>query len=98
MDFLKICDYMNTKVVDVKIKRLFNPTMVIQGILLICLLVVGIMFIFNSKMDNIFYGVCALNLIILSINNYKFFHKKYMNYIYIIFAIYLIISIIIDIW
>ena len=89
---------MNTKVVDVKIKRLFNPTMVIQGILLLALLIVGIIFIFKHDIYNIFYGVCALNLIILSYNNYKFFHKKYMNYIYLIFAFYLIISIIIDIW
>lgn len=89
---------MNTKVVDVKIKRLFNPTMVIQGILLFALLVIGIIYIFNSNMENIFYGILALNLIILAINNYKFFHKKYMNYLYIIFAIYLIISIIINIW
>ncbi len=98
MDYLKICDNMNTKVVDIKIKRLFNPTMVIQGILLLGLLVVGIIFIFNRKIDNIFYGVIAANLLILAYNNYKYFHKKYMNYLYIIFAIYLIISIIIDIW
>ena len=98
MDYLKICDNMNTKVVDVKIKRLFNPTMVIQGILLIAVLVVGIMYIFDHKLENIFYGVLAANLIVLAINNYKFFHKKYMNYLYIIFAIYLIISIIINIW
>ena len=89
---------MNTKVVDVKIKRLFNPTMVIQGIMLLALLVVGIMFIFNNQLDNIFYGILAANLIILAINNSIFFHKKYMNYLYIIFALYLIISIIIDIW
>ena len=98
MDSLRICDNMNTKVVDVKIKRLFNPTMVIQGILLLALLVVGIMFIFNNKIENIFYVVLAANLIILAINNHIFFHKKYMNYVYILFAIYLIISIIIDIW
>ena len=89
---------MNTKVVDVKIKRLFNPTMVIQGIMLLALLVVGIMFIFNNQLDNIFYGLLALNLLVLAYNNYKYFHKKYMNYLYIIFALYLIISIIIDIW
>ena len=89
---------MNTKVVDVKIKRLFNPTMVIQFLLFIALIVVGIIFIFNRDIDNIFYGILALNLLLLAYNNYKFFHKKYMNYLYIIFAIYLIISIIIDIW
>ena len=72
--------------------------MVIQGLLIIAVLVTGIMFIFNNKMDNIFYGVLAANLLVLAYNNYKFFHKKYMNYLYIIFAIYLIISIIIDIW
>ena len=89
---------MNTKVVDVKIKRILNPTLIIQAILLIGLLVVGIMFIFNKNLENIFYGILALNLLILAYNNYKYFHKKYMNYLYIIFAIYLIISIIIDIW
>lgn len=89
---------MNTKVVDVKIKRLFNPTMVIQVILSLGLLVVGIIFIFNREIDNIFYGLLALNLLVLAYNNYKYFHKKYMNYLYIIFAIYLIISIVIDIW
>ena len=98
MDFLKICDIMNTKVVDVKIKRLFNPTMVIQFFLFIALIVVGIMFIFNKDIYNYFYGVLSLNLIMLAINNTLFFHKKYMNYLYIIFAVYLIISIIIDIW
>ena len=89
---------MNTKVVDVKIKRLFNPTMVIQFLLFIALIVVGIMFIFNRNIGNVFYGILALKLLLLAYNNYKFFHKKYMNYLYIIFAIYLIISIIIDIW
>lgn len=89
---------MNTKVVDVKIKRLFNPTMVIQFLLFIALIVVGIMFIFNRNIGNVFYGILALTLLCLAYNNYKFFHKKYMNYLYIIFAIYLIISIIIDIW
>lgn len=89
---------MNTKVVDVKIKKLFNPTMVIQGILLIGLIVFGIIYIFNREIENIFYGILALNLIILAVNNYKYFHKKYMNYLYIIFAIYLIVSIIINIW
>ncbi len=89
---------MSTKVVDVKIKRLFNPTMVIQVLLMIALLVVGIIFIFKHDIDNIFYGLCAANLLLLAYNNYKFFHKRYMNYLYISFAIYLIISIIIDIW
>lgn len=89
---------MNTKVVDVKIKRLFNPTMVIQFFLFIALIVLGIIYIFNNEISNYFYGVIALNLIFLAINNTLFFHKKYMNYLYIIFAIYLIISIIIDIW
>ena len=89
---------MNTKVVDVKIKRLFNPTMVIQFLLFIALIVLGIMYIFNNNLSNYFYGILALNLIVLAINNTLFFHKKYMNYLYIIFAVYLIISIIIDIW
>lgn len=89
---------MNTKVVDVKIKSLFRPTMVIQGILLLALIVVGIIFIFKHNFDNVFYGVCSANLLLLAYNNYKFFHKKYMNYLYILFALYLIISIIIDIW
>ena len=89
---------MNTKVVDVKIKRLFNPTMVIQFFLFIALIVLGIIYIFNNEISNYFYGVIALYLIFLAINNTLFFHKKYMNYLYIIFAIYLIISIIIDIW
>ena len=89
---------MNTKVVDVKFKKLFNPTMVIQGILLIAWVVVGIMYIFNNSICNVFYGLSAANLLLFAYNNYKFFHKKYMNYLYIIFAIYLIISIIIDIW
>lgn len=89
---------MNTKVVDVKIKSLIKPTIILQGILLITLLVVGIIFIFNNEIDNIFYGVVATNLIFLAINNYLYFHRQYMNYLYIIFAIYLIISIIIDIW
>ena len=89
---------MNTKVVDVKIKKLFNPTMVLQFIFMVALLVIGIIFIFNNDIYNIFYGVLVLNLLILAYNNYRFFHKKYMNYLYIIFAVYLIISILIDIW
>ena len=96
MDFLKICDNMNTKVVDVKIKPLFKPTMVIQFLLLIVWTVIGIIFIFNHNMDNIFYGLGAANLLMLAFN--KYFHKKYMNYLYILFALFLIISIIIDIW
>lgn len=87
---------MNTKVVDVKIKKLFNLAFVIQGILLLLLMIIIIIFVFNHKIYNIFYGICAANLLMLTYNNYKYFHKKYMGYFYIIFAIYLIISIIID--
>lgn len=89
---------MNTKIVDVKVKRLFNPTMVIQFVLTLSVLVVGIISIFNSGIINIFYGLLAVTLLVLAYNNYKYFKKKYMNYLYIIFAVYLIISIIIDIW
>lgn len=89
---------MNTKVVEIKNKSLFKPTMIIQAILTIAVMVVGIITIFNKDIINVFYGVLALTLLVLAYNNYKFFKKKYMNVIYIIFAIYLLISIIIDIW
>ena len=98
MDFLRICDRMNTKVVELKNKRLFQPTMVIQFLLTIAIFIVGIITVFNNNIINIFYGLLALDLLTLAYNNYKFFKKKYMNYFYILFATYLIISIIINIW
>ena len=89
---------MNTKVVDVKIKSLFKPTMVIQAIITLAALVVGIITIFNNDLLNVFLGIMALTLLVMAYNNYKYFKKKNMNYFYIIIAAYLIISIIIDIW
>lgn len=98
MEFLRICDKMNTKVVEIKNKRLFRPTMVLQAVLTIAVMILGIITIFNKNIINIFYGVLALTLLVLAYNNYKIFKKKYMTIIYIIFAVYLLISIIIDIW
>lgn len=98
MDCLRICDYMNAKVVDVKFKRLFKPTMVVQAIFTFADLILGIITIFDNKLLNVFLGIMAATLLIMAYNNTKFFKKKNLNYLYIIFATYLIISIIIDIW
>ena len=67
-------------------------SLLIQVMLIEFLLILGIMSLIKNYFMAPFYMVMGLTLLVMSYNNYKFFHKKRMSFWYIMFGALVIVS------
>lgn len=88
----------NVEIYDLKTFKFKNISLYVQIFLIICLLValIASIFVKNTElMILILYGILALLMLIMAYNNQKFYKRKYMTYIYLIFSVILIGSIVV---
>lgn len=90
----------NVEIVEIKSFEFKYISLCVQFFLYICLAINGIAFIFIKNTDILFsilYGLLGLTLLIMAYNNKIFFKKKYMTYIYLVFSVILLVSMVVNI-
>lgn len=60
---------------------------IVEGILLLCLLSVFILFLFRNEFKNLLYVVLSLTLFSMAYNNHKIYKTKPMTISYIVVGI-----------
>ena len=63
----------------------------IQIVVTIFVLVFGLIYLLKGKYRLVFEILMAIDLLIMAYNNIKIYHKKFATYLYILFAIILIL-------
>ena len=89
----------NIETVEIKSFSFKNISLYIQLFLVICVLItlVASFFVKNSNLINlILYGFLALTMFVMAYNNEKFYKRKVLTYIYCVFGVILIISIVVS--
>ncbi len=87
---------MHTKIVDLKEYSNDEVGLFVQAILTELLIIFGIVNIFTNVLMPVFYAIIVMLLFTLSYNNYKFYKKKYMTALYLIFGIFVLIMTILE--
>ena len=87
---------MHTKVIEIKEYTSDKVGLLIQTILIELLLIFGIACIFNRDFMIVIYSIISLLMFTMAYNNYKFYKRKNMTYIYIIVGSYVLISTILE--
>lgn len=88
----------NVEIYDLKTFQFKKISLYVQIFLIICLLgaLIASIFVKNTElMILILYGILALLMLIMAYNNQKFYKRKYMTYIYLVFSVILIGSIVV---
>ncbi len=92
----------NVEIIEIKSFSFKYISLYVQMFLLVCLLgtIVASFIVDNTELMNlILYGVLALLMLIMAYNNKIFYKRKYMTYIYLVFSVILIGSIVVElIW
>lgn len=87
---------MHTKIVDLKEYSNDEVGLFTQAILTELLAIFAIINIFTSIFTPVFYVIISLLLFNLAYNNIRFYKKKYMTPIYIIFGIFVLVTTIME--
>ncbi len=72
-----------------KINRI---TLLIQIVLMVFIISFGILSIFNKDLFMIFEILMSVMMFVLAFNNQKFYKRKYMTYVYLVFGILLLVG------
>ncbi len=92
----------NVEIYEIKSFSFKRISLYIQIFLIICLIgaLISSFFIKDKNIiELILYGILSLLMLIMAYNNKNFYKRKYMTYIYLIFSVILIGSIVVKlIW
>ena len=83
---------MNTKVVKLKEYTNDGIGLFIQVILTELLIIFGIICLISNIFLPVFYAILTMLMFTLSYNNNKFYKKKYMTIVYILFGIFILVT------
>lgn len=78
-------------------KEIGNVGLLVQGVIALLALVFGIITLMEKSFMVLFESLLCLELIVMGINNYTTYKKKYMTAFYIIVGILLAVSIVLEI-
>jgi len=87
----------NIETVEIKTFSFKNISLYIQLFLVICVFItlVASFFVKDSNLMNlILYSILSLTMFVMAYNNEKFYKRKVLTYIYCVFGVILIISIV----
>ena len=92
--YLRICDSMNNvKVIEIKTFDSKKLCLYLQMILIILLAVFGVITLFfNKDMLKVFYFILAATLAVMTWNNHKIYKRKYLTIVYGAFALFSLVS------
>ena len=83
----------NVKVIEIKTFDSKKLCLYLQMILIILLAVFGVITLFfNKDMLKVFYFILAATLAVMSWNNYKIYKRKYLTIVYGAFALFSLVS------
>lgn len=82
----------NVKIIELKEHTNRAVSLLVQIILLEMIIVFGVVMIFEPSLNKVLYTLIGLIMFSMAYNNFKFYKKKYMTLIYIIFGIFIIIN------
>ena len=89
----------NIETVEIKSFSFKNISLYIQLFLVICVFItlVASFFVKDSNLMNlILYSILSLTMFVMAYNNEKFYKRKVLTYIYCVFGVILIISIVVS--
>ena len=89
----------NIETVEIKTFSFKNISLYIQLFLVICVFItlVASFFVKDSNLMNlILYSILSLTMFVMAYNNEKFYKRKVLTYIYCVFGVILIISIVVS--
>ena len=83
---------MHTKIVEIKEYTNEHIGLFVQVILTELLIIFGIICFIHNEMIPVFYAILVMLMFNLSYNNHKFYKKKYMTIVYIVFGLFILIT------
>ena len=83
---------MHTKIVKLKEYNNDQIGLFVQTILTELLIIFAIINFITSIFVPVFYAIIVMLMFTMAYNNYKFYKKKYMTIVYIVFGIFVLIT------